>query len=280
MFRNIYINGQFLSEEEAKISVMDRGFLFADGVYEVSAVYNGKLVDNKKHLNRLHRSLSELEINLDKNIEEIENLQTHLIKKNNLTNGLIYLQVTRGTAERDFNYPDDIKPNFVMFTQEKDITKTNYFKNGVKAITVEDIRWQRRDVKSTSLLPQVLAKNQARKKGAFEAIMIENGFVTESSSANVFIIKNNKIITRNLSNKILSGITREAILELAKENKIEIEERLFSKEELYNADECFLTSATNFILGVTEIDGKRVSNSVLGQHTLKLQQIYLNFIKL
>ncbi|MDX1950249.1 MAG: D-amino-acid transaminase [Rickettsiales bacterium] len=278
----IFLNNQFLPLKEARVSPLDRGYLFADGVYEVSAVINGKLVDNKGHLERLKKSLVSLDIPLPKPIEEIEKIQLELIQKNNIQEGLIYLQITRGEApERDFNYPDSpaLKPVLLMFTQEKSIINNPKLRAGVKVITTPDLRWERRDIKSIALLAQVMAKNIARKQGAFEAVMYDKeGFVTEGSSSNIFIIKNKKIITKNLSNQILHGITRKAILEIATQEKIEIEERAFSIEELYQADEAFMTSATAFVTGIIEVDGKPLGNSQTGEITQKLFQKYISII--
>jgi D-alanine transaminase len=275
MTRIVFINNEFLPIEKATIPVMDRGFLFADGVYDVAAVLNGKLVDNDAHIKRLQRSLNELKIPMPMEFSEIVKNELELVAKNNLQEGLVYIQVTRGTAEREFNYPENIKPNIVMFTQSKNITNNLNTKNGVKAITTPDIRWARRDIKSIALLAQVIAKNEAKDKGAFEAIMHEDGIVTEGSSSNIFIIKDGKIITRNLSNKILHGITRAAVLSLAKAANLEIEERAFTIEEIYNSDECFLTSATNFVLGIIDVDGKKISDGKVGKYTGNLFEIYL-----
>lgn len=276
MTRVIFINNQFLPIEKAHISPMDRGFLFADGIYEVSAVYNGKLVENDGHLRRLQRSLSELKMKLPMGLEEIEKNQLELIRQNNLSEGLIYLHITRGVQERDFNYKDDLEPTFMMFTQSKKIVDNDNVRNGVKVITVPDIRWARRDIKSIALLPQVMAKNEARAQGAFEAFMVDDkGFITEGSSSNVYIIKDKTIITRNLSNNILHGITRASVLRLAKENNLKIDERPFSIDEALNADESFLTSATNFVLGVVEINGKKLGNGGVGEMTKRLQSLYI-----
>lgn len=255
---------------------MDRGFLFADGVYEVSAVYNGKLVDNQAHLQRLQRSLKELDINLPMPLADIEKNQIGLIKHNNLKEGLVYLHITRGVQERDFNYKDDLQPTFMMFTQEKKIVDNDNVRNGVKVITVPDLRWARRDIKSIALLPQVMAKNEARKQRAFEALMLdEKNFVTEGSSSNAFIIRNNTLITKNLSKQILHGITRSAVLKLAQENKIKIEERAFSVDEVLSAEEVFITSATNFVLGVVEVNGVKIGDGKVGNTTRKLAELYM-----
>jgi D-alanine transaminase len=281
--RTIYKNGQYLPIEQATISIMDRGFLFADGVYDVSAVFNGKLVENGAHLARLKRSLDALNIPMPTTFEKIITAQHELIKQNNLTEGLVYIQVTRGVAERDFGYPqaegEVLEPTLVMFTQGKKIADNITTKNGVKAITTPDIRWARRDIKSIALLAQVLAKNIAKAQGAFEAIMFdENSIVTEGSSSNIFIIKDNVLITKNLSNQILHGITRKSVLELAKKHKLKIAERDFSIDELYSADECFLTSATNFVVSIIEVDGKKIGQGVVGENTKKLLKLYIKNI--
>lgn len=275
MSRIVYINGEFLPIEKAFIPVMDRGFLFADGVYEVSAVVNESLIDNDAHLARLKRSLSELKIPIPESSENIIKNQIELIKRNNLKEGLVYIQITRGVAERDFSYANNMKPTFVMFTQEKNILNNPNAKTGVKVITMPEIRWQRRDIKSTALLAQVMAKSEAHHKGVFEAWLVENGHITEGSSSNAFIIKNNVIITKNLSNEILPGITRKAILKLAKDHGIKIEERNFAVAEAYAADEAFLTSASNFVIGIVEIDGKKVGDGKVGRITSKVLEYYI-----
>ena len=188
MARSIYINGEFVSEVDAKVSIMDRGYLFADGVYEVSAVLNGKMVDNYSHLQRLQRSLDELYLRSPISNTEIEEIQKSLIERNNLQEGIIYVQITRGVAERDFLWPEDITPTLVMFTQEKNLRHPPLAEKGASIILVPDIRWQRRDIKSISLLAQAMAKHAARKAGADDAWMVESGYVTEGSSTNAFIV--------------------------------------------------------------------------------------------
>ncbi|HAA93160.1 MAG TPA: D-amino acid aminotransferase, partial [Rhodospirillaceae bacterium] len=209
MTRTVYINGEFVPESEAKISVMDRGFLFADGVYEVSAVVNGQMVDNDGHLRRLERSLEEIELKSPLPIGEIEKVQTELIERNNLREGIVYLQISRGDAERDFLWPEDISPTLVMFTQEKPLLHHPLATKGASIITVPEIRWQRRDIKTTALIAQAMAKHAARKSGADDAWMVEDGYVTEGTSTNAFIVTTDgTLVTRELSNKILHGITR------------------------------------------------------------------------
>lgn len=274
MSRIVFLNGQFIPIENANVNIMDRGFLFADGIYEVSAVINGNLIDNEGHINRLFSSLEKIDIKLNYNLAQVLEFQKTLIEKNDLKEGVIYIQVTRGVEERDFNYKDSTTPTFLMFTQVKSILN-NPARVGVKAITVPEIRWQRRDIKSIALLAQVMAKNEARKKGAFEAWMVEDATITEGSSSNAYIVKDNVLITKDLSNKILHGITRKAVLSLAKNHNIRIEERAFTLEEAYSADECFMTSASTLVIGIVELDGKKIANGEVGQITKKLYDEYL-----
>ncbi len=276
MSRIVYVNGEYLPEEDAKISVFDRGFLFADGVYEVTSVLNGKLIDNAGHLARLHRSLDELDMAAPASDSDIEHIQHKLIEKNHLEQGLIYLQVTRGAADRDFAYPKGVASSLVMFTQQKNVTENPLAKTGMSVISVPDIRWQRRDIKTVGLLAPCMAKMEAKHAGADDAWMVENGYVTEGSSNNAYIIDaNGTLVTRQLGHEILAGITRKAVLQLAKEQDIQIEERLFSLEEAYAAREAFITSATTFVMPVTRIDGKEIGDGKPGALSLRLREIYI-----
>ncbi len=275
MTRIVYVNGSFIPFEEARISIMDRGFLFADGIYEVSAVLDGKLVDNEAHLARLERSLGEIRIELPMPLADFVPLQEQLIEKNGLEEGIVYIEVSRGVAERDFPFPKDVKPTVVMFTQPKNIVANPKAETGVPVITVPDIRWERRDIKSVALLAQVLAKQAAAEKGAYEAIMVEDGFVTEGGSSSIFIVtRDGKLVTRPLSNAILPGITRATLLRLAAEHQITIEERLFSLKETTEAAEVFITSASSFVMPVVSIDGKPVGEGEPGPVTRKAREIY------
>ena len=277
MARSIYINGEFVSEVDAKVSIMDRGYLFADGVYEVSAVLNGKMVDNDSHLQRLQRSLDELDLRSPISNTEIEEIQKSLIERNNLQEGIIYVQITRGVAERDFLWPEDITPTLVMFTQEKNLRHPPLAEKGASIILVPDIRWQRRDIKSISLLAQAMAKHAARKAGADDAWMVESGYVTEGSSTNAFIVTTDgTLVTPDLTNKILHGITRRAILRLAAEKNLTIEERPFTPEEAYNAAEAFATGSSFFVFPIVKIDGHILSNGVPGPVTNTLRQLYID----
>jgi D-alanine transaminase len=275
MSRIAYVNGQYLPESEAKVSIFDRGFLFADGVYEVTPVVNGKLVDYDPHMERLDRSLGELKMAWPCSKEELTKVHTEIIARNKLNEGIIYMQVTRGVADRMFNFPKDIKSSLVAFPQFMKLVDNPNAKTGVKVVTTPDIRWLRRDIKSIMLLAPVLGKEEAYGKGAAEAWMVEDGFVTEGTSSNAYIVVGNKIITRPLSNRILAGCTRRALFRLAAEHNVEIEERLFTPEEAYGADEAFLTSASQFVMPITEIDGHRIGGGQVGPVVRKLRELFL-----
>ena len=275
MSRIVYVNGEYLPEEDAKISVFDRGFLFADGVYEVSSVLDGKLVDNAAHLVRLARSLAELRMESPLPPQEIEAVQNEMIARNNLVEGALYLQVSRGAADRDFSIPKDARPSLVMFTQAKKLADNPAAQKGWSVIMVEDIRWKRRDIKTVQLLAPSLAKQAALDAGADDAWMVEDGFVTEGTSNNAWIVKGGRLITRHLSPEILHGITRRAVMRLAAEDGLEVEERAFTPQEAMEADEAFVTSATSFVMPVVRIDGKLVGNGNPGSVTARLRQLYI-----
>ncbi|MDD9980440.1 MAG: aminotransferase class IV, partial [Gammaproteobacteria bacterium] len=229
MTRIVYVNGQFVPEAEAHVSVFDRGFLFGDGVYEVSAVLDGGLVDNAGHLARLERSLGELGMESPASSEEIVGAQKELIARNDLDEGVVYLQITRGPADRDFAYPAEPEPTLVMFTQQKALVDNPLAAKGIKVITVPELRWQRRDVKTVGLLAASMAKQAALDAGADDAWMVEDGFVTEGSANNAYIVTGDGVVvTRHLGSEILHGITRAVVLTLARERQIAIEERPFT----------------------------------------------------
>ena len=275
-----YVNGEFVPESEAKVSVFDRGFLFADGVYEVSTVLDGQLVDNSAHLSRLHRSLSELDMRHPCSDDDIIAAQHQLIERNEVREGVVYLQVTRGAAPRDFSYPKNAKPTLVMFSQSKSIVDSPAATNGIKVISVPDIRWGRRDIKTVGLLAASMAKQQAVEAGVDDAWMTENGEVTEGSSNNAWIItRNGAIVTRPPSNKILKGITRMAVLAVAGEVGYRVEERPFTIAEAQGASEAFVTSASSFVMPVVEIDGKPVGAGVPGAITARLRELYIEFAR-
>ncbi|MBR0751894.1 D-amino-acid transaminase [Bradyrhizobium jicamae] len=277
-----YVNGSFVPHSEAKVSVFDRGFLFADGIYEVAAVLDGKLVDNASHLARLERSVGEIQLKLPETLARIEEIQKELVKRNNIESGLVYLEVTRGAdTGRDFPFPKaDVKSTLVMFTSSKEIIDAPSAKAGVNVITVPDLRWTRRDIKSVALLAQVLAKQAAAAAGCSEAWMIEDGKVTEGGSSSCFIVtRDDVIVTRKNGNEILPGCTRKAVVKLAEERQLRIEERAFTVEEALSAKEAFITSASVFVQGVVAIDGKKVGDGKVGPMTARLREIYVEFAK-
>jgi len=276
-----YVNGTFVPLSEAKISILDRGFLFADGIYEVAAVVDGKLIDNASHLARLERSVGEISLKLPETVDRIQEIQKDLVARNKLVNGMVYLEVTRGADKgRDFAFPEDVKPTLIMFTSEKDIVNAQSAKTGINVITVPDIRWARRDIKSVALLAQVLAKQAAAEAGAGEAWMIEDGQVTEGGSSSAFILtQDDVIVTRQNSSAILPGCTRKAVVALAEERQLRVEERPFTIAEALAAKEAFITSATVFVQAVVSIDGKKIGGGKPGPMTNRLREIYVDFAK-
>ena len=280
MSRIVYVNGRFVPESEASVSIFDRGFLFADGVYEVAAVFDRGLVDNAAHLARLERSLGALGMVSPVTPEEIVRVQKALIARNGLDEGLVYLQITRGPAERDFAWPAEPKPTLVMFTQKKPIIANPLVTHGLAVVTVPDLRWARRDLKTVGLLAASMAKQAALDAGADDAWMVEDGFVTEGSSNNACIVTGDgAVVTRHLGNEILHGITRAAVLRLSREHGVAVEERAFTVEEAKRAAEAFVTSASVFVLPVVRIDGETIGNGRPGAVTARLREIYLEAVR-
>ena len=273
--RTVYLNGEYVPEDEAKVSIFDRGFLMAGGVYEVTSVLDGKLLEFDGHLKRLERSLSELDMDKPEGFDDLLEIHRELVRINEVEQGGVYLQITRGAADRDFVYPKDAKPTLTLFTQSKPLLDTEVSKNGMSVIFCDDIRWGRRDIKTVQLLYPSMCKMMAKAAGADDAWLVEDGFVTEGSSNNAYIVKGNKIITRELSTDILHGITRAAVLRFAAEAQMEIEERSFTIAEAQAADEAFITSATTFVQGVVEIDGAVLGDGKPGALSNRLREIYL-----
>ena len=276
MSRIVYVNGDFVPESEAQVSVFDRGFLFGDGVYEVSSVLEGGLVDNAAHLVRLERSLRELGMDSPATPEEIVHAQKELVARNGLDEGIVYLQITRGPADRDFAYPAEPKPTLVMFTQKKALVDSPLAARGITILTVPEVRWKRRDIKTVGLLAASMAKQAALDAGADDAWMVEDGFVTEGSSNNAWIVTGDGVVvTRHLGNEILHGITRAVVLRLSRERQIAVQERPFTVEEAKGAAEAFITSASTFVLPVIGIDGETIGDGSPGPITRRLREIYI-----
>jgi D-alanine transaminase len=278
MSRTVYVNGTFFAQEDARVSVFDRGFLFGDGVYEVIPVLNGRIVEMSHAIERLNRSLGEITMAWPCSQEEFKRVLEDLRQRNQLQEGYIYLQVTRGVAERDFAFPASIPSSFVAWTAVKKLIENPLAATGVKVVTVPDLRWKRRDIKSINLLAQCIAKQEAASRGAFEGWMTEDGVVTEGASSSAYIVKDNTIITRALSNAILPGIRRKVILKMAREHNMALVERPFTVDEALAADEAFMSSATTLVMPIVEIDGKPVADGRPGAVTLKLRAMYVEMI--
>lgn len=278
MTRIVYLNGDYLPETEARVSIFDRGFVMADAVYEVTSVLDGRLVDFPGHMARLKRSLGELSIRNPLDDDAYLAAHRRLVEENGITDGMIYLQVSRGNGgDRDFVFPpEDTPPTVVMFTWNKPgIADTPAAQTGLRVISLPDIRWHRRDIKTVQLLYPSMAKMQAKAAGKDDAWLVEDGFVTEGTSNNAYIVKDGTIITRALSNDILHGITRAAVLRMADEAQMKIEERNFTIAEAQGADEAFITSASMFVMPVVEIDGAAVGTGKPGRVAARLREIYL-----
>lgn len=273
-----YVNGSFVPLEEARISILDRGFMFADGVYEVAAVLGRRLVDNQSHLARLRRSLGEIRLESPVPLEELDGLMADLVRRNGLDEGTVYLQITRGAGDREFVFPEPPRPSLVMVAQARGLVDDRRAEGGIRVLTVPDIRWKRRDIKTIALVAQVLAKQEARDAGADEAWMVEDGFVTEGGSSNAFIVTHDPaIVTRKADTSILSGITRKAVLALAAESGVALEDRPFTVDEAYRSREAFVTSASSFVMPVVRIDDETIGNGAPGPLSRRLRELYIDF---
>jgi D-alanine transaminase len=276
MSRMVYVNAAYLPEEEAKISVFDRAFLFGDGVYEVTAVLDRRLVDFEPHLSRLDRSLKEIALAPPLSHGDLRALHEELITRNNVKEGLVYLEITRGVADRDFAYPDNAAPTVVAFTQTRPLIDNPYAVTGVKVITIPELRWKRRDIKSTAMLAQAMGKQEAKLKGAYEAWMVEDGHVTEGTSSSAFILDAQGVVrTQPLGHHILPGVTRRAVLRLAALEGISLEERPFTVTEALAAREAFMTAASAFVLPVVEIDGVPIGDGRPGPIARAFRSLYI-----
>jgi D-alanine transaminase len=276
MSRTVYLNGSYLPEEEAKVSIFDRAFLFGDAVYEVTAVLDRRLVDLAAHLARLDRSLKEIALAPPLSHEELGGLHGELTRRNGVDEGIVYLQISRGAADRDFAYPEPTRPTVVAFTQRRPLIANPHAETGVKVITIPDLRWKRRDIKSTSMLAQAMGKQEAKLKGAYEAWMVENGVVTEGTSSTAFIFDAQGVIrTQPLGHQILPGVTRRAILRLAALEGVSLEERPFGVAEALSAREAFMTAASAFVLPVVEIDGVGIGDGRPGPIARKFRALYV-----
>ncbi|MGL4965441.1 MAG: D-amino-acid transaminase [Inquilinus sp.] len=277
MARDAYVNGRYVPHARAAVHIEDRGFQFADGVYEVVCIRQGRLIDEDGHLDRLDRSLQELRIGWPCERRVLRLIMRRLLERNGVRDGLIYLQVTRGVAPRDFRFPAAARPTLVMTTRRAALAP--HGRTGVRVITIPDIRWKRRDIKTVGLLPQVLGKQEAAERGAFEAWQVdEDGFVTEGTSSNAWILTaGGALVTRPASHEILNGITRQSILRIAAAEGLSFEERPFSLEEAFAAREAFLSSATSFVTPILRIDDRMVGDGTPGPLGRRLLAAYVGY---
>ena len=275
----VYVNGDFVAKKDATISIFDRGFIFGDGVYEVVPVIDGAMVDRAYFLQRLERSLDELRIDWPCSTAEVLRVMNALIERNEINEGMVYLQVTRGIADREFGFPEQAKPSMVAFATTLDLIDNPAATNGIAVMTTPDLRWKRRDIKSVNLLGQVLAKQDAAQRGGKEGWMIEDGYITEGVSSSAYIVKEGAIITRPLSNEILPGIRRRTLLELCQAEGITLEQRLLTLEEELDADEAFISSATTIVHPVISIDGQAIATGRPGPITQKLRTLYIQRLR-
>lgn len=274
--RTVYVNGDFLPERDAKVSIFDRGFLMADAVYEYTAVIDGKLIEFDAHIERLRRSLGELQMNCPIKRDGFLAMHRALIAQNDIDIGGVYVQISRGVADRNFAFPTGLVPTVIAFTQTLNFLDNPINDIGLKVISVEDGRWSRRDIKSVQLLYTAMAKTQAIERGANDAFFVKDGFVTEATAANAFIVKDGRIITRALSSDILHGVTRKAILALCVARGLAIEERAFTIAEAQAADEVFVTASPFYALPVIEVDGKMVGDGLPGNMTRELRSLVIS----
>lgn len=274
----VFLNGAFVTEDRACLSPSDRGFIFADGVYEVTKFYNGRPFRLNDHLQRLKRSLHELSIDF-KNPERLEEISYQLLEQNKLTaqHAGVYWQITRGAHQRVHHFPEDIEPTVYAFASPLP-SFTAKLEKGIKAIVQEDIRWLRCDIKSVSLLPNTMLYNKAVNNGAGESILLREGYVTEATHSSVFAVKNGVLITRPLSNLILPGITRKVVLEQCAVHQIPVEERLFTETELREMDELFICGTGSEITPVVQVNDSIIGNGTPGPLTRKIQQLFFALV--
>ena len=269
-----YINNKYVNFKNAKIHVEDRGLQFADSVYEVIAILNNNLIDLNYHLKRLNYSLNELDIKFRLNQKKLIKIFLNLINKNKTSNGIIYLQITRGIQYREHKYRNNLSPTLIIYTRNKKFNLPGKDFVGVNTITYEDLRWKRRDIKTVNLLANIMAANKAKKMNAYEAILLHNGKVTEGTSSNIWIIKKNRLITHQANSDILKGVTRTSLLKIIKKTSLKLVEKSFTLKQLLDADEVFLTSSGSFITPILKIDKKKINNGKIGNITLKLAEMY------
>ncbi len=278
MSRIAYVNGKYEPHRTAAVHIEDRGYQFADGVYEVVPVQNGRLIDEDLHLDRLEYSLGELEIAQPMERRALKLILREVLRRNGIDRGILYMQVTRGVAPRNHAFPLMVRPALVITCKRLKSVPAKYLEEGVGVITLPDLRWKRCDIKTIALLPNVLGKQRAAEEGAYEAWQIDpDGNVTEGTSTNAWIVtKDRKIVTRPLGPEILPGVTRRALLALLQSTEYTLEERSFALSEALEASEAFLTSSSVFLLPITRIDGQKLADGKPGEFSKRLRQLYLD----
>jgi D-alanine transaminase len=281
MSRVAYVNGRYVQHAEAQVHIEDRGYQFSDGVYEVAAVCRGRVIDEEPHFDRLQRSLAELEIDLPLPQSALRLVTREVLRRNRVTDGMVYTQITRGVASRDHPFPDGTHGAVVLTARPFRWPDDPAADQGADVVSMPDERWGRCDIKSISLLPNVLGKQAARDRGAYEAWFVDpEGYVTEGASTNAWIIDvDGRVITRDIKSNILGGITRHTVIALAREAGIEVIERSFTLEEAHAASEAFLTSTTAFVRGIVRIDGAVVGDGTPGPITIRLRGLYLDYCR-
>ncbi|MBU6505989.1 MAG: D-amino-acid transaminase [Alphaproteobacteria bacterium] len=279
MSRIAYVNGRYLPHRQACVHIEDRGFQFADGVYEVIAVKGGGFVDETPHLARLHRSLGELRIAPPMSDAALKAVMRETVRRNRVVDGIIYIQITRGAAPRDFSFPPGARPSLIMTARTQRPLDPKIIERGVRVVTVPDIRWARPDIKSVALLPNALGKQHAREAGAYEAWQVDrDGNVTEGTSSNAWIVTaKDEIVTRQADHAILNGVTRLGVLKVAGDAGLKLVERPFSVDEAKAAREAFLTSTTNFVVPIVRIDDATVGEGKPGEVARRLRALYTSF---
>jgi len=281
MSRIAYVNGRYVRQDDAVVNIEDRGYQFADGVYEVIAVANGRLVDTEPHLDRLERSLEGLRIDPPCGRRVMPHILSRVLRRNHIDQGFVYLQITRGVAPRNHAFPRrSTVSSLVVTASRKKLPVAADIARGAKIVTVPESRWSRPDIKSVSLLPNVLAKQDAVERGAYEAWFVDkNGMITEGSSTNAWIVVDGKeIVTRPLGHEILAGITRQTLISIARESNLVVTERPFSVDEALSAKEAFLTSTTSFVMPVVAIDGTPIADGKPGDVSLLLFDAYRRYL--
>lgn len=274
----VYANGQWVNENDAVIPVDERGHQFGDGIYEVTRIYEGKPFMMREHVERLVKSAEAIRMDLGMTVEEIESLMMEAVERSGEKNCDVYIQITRGIAKRGHLFPKDVKPSITMTVRPMEVIAMEERLAGKTAIFHEDERWKNCYIKSLNLLPNILAKQVANDAGAYEAILIRDGYVTEGTSSNIFIVQNGELVTRPLSNYILAGITRMRVEQLAEQLNIPFVEREFTKEDVLEAEEVFMTSTTNEVLPLVEIDGTTIGSGVAGPVTERVAKQFLQTV--